>query len=134
MIDQELLSILKKESDTSFIKGLTAQPVKHIPVITQADARSTFLTRYFVRSVNDLYSTIEIDKKQYESFKNNPRFITIELEWKIIGKKETQTLLSGIPLYGVSDTNRIAVADADLTFGGLRRYITDYLEFWIAEE
>lgn len=134
MVDAELITLLKKQSDSSFINALTATPVKTIPIVTQADARKLFLTRYFVRQVNDIFSVVEVDKKQYVNFKENPRFITITIEWKIVGKKETQYLPSGVPIYGVSDINRIAIADADLTFRGIRNYISDYLEFWVSEE
>lgn len=134
MINTELITLLKKESDSSFMKSLVATPIISLPVVTQSDANKKFLTRYFVRQVNDKFSVVEIDKKQYDQFKKNPRFITTEIDWKIVGKTETEYLPSGVPVYGVSDTNRQAVSNADLTFEGLRNYITNYLEFWIAEE
>lgn len=134
MIDQDLLSLLKKSTDSSFIKSITATPVKYTPIVTQIDASNKFITRYFVRQVNDVQFITEVDSKQYSVFKSVPRFLTVDLQWKIIGKKETQTLRSGVPLYGVADLNRNAVFDADLTFRVLHKYVTNYLEFWIAEE
>ncbi len=50
-----------------------------------------------------------------------------------MGKKETYMLLTGANIYGVGDMNRIEVANADLVFGGLKNYISDYLEFWFSE-
>lgn len=134
MIDAELISLLKKQSDSSFKKGLIEMPVKIIPIITQLDVSNKFIIRYFSRYVNDKLTVVEIDKRQYDSFKKNPRFMVTSIRWKIVGKQDTQYLLSGIPIYGVAELNRIAVAEVDLTFGGLRSYITNYLEFWIAEE
>lgn len=134
MINDTLLSFINKADDSQFKKNIQAIPVASTPIITKSDARRKFITRYFVRLSNDITYITEVNETQYEELKQNPRFVTTSLEWKIIGKKETLTLSSGVPIYGVDDTNRITVADADLTFGGLRSYITNYLEFWIAEE
>ena len=35
--------------------------------------------------------------------------------------------INGATIYGVEDTNRVTVSEADLTFGGLLIYITSYL-------
>jgi hypothetical protein len=43
-------------------------------------------------------------------------------------------LSSGAKVNGVEDVNRRTVLDADLTFGGLLKYITSYVEYWFAEE
>lgn len=134
MIDNQLLNLLKKKSELTFVKGLTAAPVKVVPIVTQADAAKKVLTRYFVRQVNDKLSSVEIDKKQYDQFKLNPRFIVTSFDWKIVGKQDTEYLPSGVPIYGVADTNRQTVATEDLTFEGLRSYITNYLEFWVSEK
>jgi hypothetical protein len=63
--------------------------------------------------------------------RENPRFITTQLQWKIVGKKATTVASSGAKNLGVRDYNLLEVTRADLTFGGLRRYITDYLAFWL---
>lgn len=131
MIEQDLLKLLRNPTDISKILENTPQYVR--PVVTQSDADRGFMTRYFIRSVNDKTFVVEIDKNQYDQLKQNPRFITTQLEWKIVGKLETLTYNSGINLYGVKDTNRITVADTDLTFGGLMMYIKDYGEFWLRE-
>jgi hypothetical protein len=131
MIEQDLLKLLRNSQELTDI--LENNPEYSKPVVTQSDADRGFITRYFVRQTNDSMFIVEVDKNQYTQFKDNPRFITIELEWKIIGKLETVMLSNGANLYGVKDINRIAVADADLTFGGLRKYISDYGEFWLRE-
>jgi hypothetical protein len=134
MIDEELLTKLykDKESDLREILDKTPEPKK--PFVVQKDAENGFVIRYFVRLVNDKDFVVEVDQTQYQDFKANPRFIATQLKWKIIGKKETYKLNTGVNVYGVADQNRIAVSNTDLTFGGLSRYISDYLEFWIAEK
>jgi len=92
-----------------------------------------YIMRYFIRPVNDKTVVMEIDKNQYENLKSNTRFITASVKWKIVGVKETRTLLTGITIYGIGDMNRIEVANVDLNFGGLKTYISDYLEFWFSE-
>lgn len=132
MIDTDLLNTLNNATRIESILENTPQYVK--PTITQINADNGFLVRYFVRQTNDVTFIVEVDSNQYSRFKKNPRFITTEVRWKIIGKLDTIKLRSGANLYGVKDVNRIAVADADLTFGGLRNYITDYGEFWLREQ
>ncbi len=131
MIEQDLLKLLRNSQELPEI--LENNPEYSKPIITQSDADRGFVTRYFVRQTNDSTFIVEVDKNQYTQFKDNPRFITTELEWKIVGKLETIMLSNGANLYGVKDTNRITVADIDLTFGGLRGYISDYGEFWLRE-
>ena len=130
MIDEELLGKIYKKDEVSLKEILDKMPVPKLPIITQRDVENKYITRYFVRLVNDKDYVVEIDKVQYEEFKENPRFVTTQLKWKIVGKKETVKMNTGINLYGVEDQNKILVADADLTFGGLHRYITNYLGYW----
>lgn len=133
MIDRELLIKLYKNNERELTEQLQQTPSVVLPIVTQLDARNGYIMRYFVRQVNDKDYVLEVDKKQYENFKSNPRFIVASVKWKIVGKKETVKYNTGTNLFGVEDINRIAVANADLTFGGLRRYITNYLEYWISE-
>ena len=132
MIDQDLLKLFNNPDEIAKILENVPQQVK--PVVTQSDADSGFMIRYFVRQVNDASFIVEVDKNQYSKFKENARFVVTELKWKIVGKLETVKLQNGANLYGVKDLNKIAVADTDLTFGGLRNYITDYGEFWLREQ
>jgi hypothetical protein len=131
MIEETLLNLLANSQQISKTLESSPQPTK--PIITQSDADRGFITRYFVRQTNDNTFILEVDSKQYTRFKENPRFITAEVKWKIVGKLDTIKYTNGANLYGIKDLNRIAVADADLTFGGLRNYIIDYAEYWLRE-
>lgn len=133
MIDTELLRLLYKEEEPILKDLLDATPTYIRPIVTQADIQAKKLIRYFTRPANDINTVTEVDKKQYQQFKSNFRFITTSIEWKIVGAKKTIILNNNINIYGVEDLNRIAVSEADLTFGGLRRYITNYLDYWYAE-
>jgi len=133
VIDNKLLNQIYPNRSKTFSESLQEIPTLVRPIVTTADYDSKFLVRYFVRSVNDDSHVVEVDKKQFDNLKNNPRFITTSVRWKIVGKKESQQIPSGAIVYGVLDTNRQTVANTDLTFGGLRKYIVDYGEFWISE-
>lgn len=133
MTDKKLFTKLYPKTAEKLIPKLEAMPEYVRPVVTLSDKDDKFITRYFVRVVNDVQMITEVDKKQYNEFKDNSRFITTELRWKIVGKKETIKQSNGIELFGTIDTNKIAVTNADLTFGGLRNYITNYSEYWVGE-
>lgn len=134
MIDTKLLHLLYKSNEQELLTILDAMPNPVIPVVTQTDALEGFITRYFIHQVTDVNFILEVDKYQYEKFKENPRFAVTKIKWKIVGKKETIILNNNVNVYGVEDLNKIAVANVDLTFRGLRNYITNYLEYWFAEE
>ena len=133
MIDETFLNILFKTNKQKISNILQSTPQRVLSIVTQGDADMGYIMRYFIRPANDKSFITEIDKKQYERFKENPRFTITEIKWKIVGKLETITYNTGANLYGVKDQNRIAVANADLTFGGLRNYITNYGELWLRE-
>lgn len=134
MIDQELLEKLYNSDKERLSEILTSTPTQVLPTVTQTDAIAGFITRYFARQVTDKNFIVEVDNTQYEELKENPRFVTTKIKWQIVGKKQNMTLLNGVIISGVEDINRIVVSEADLTFGGLLRYITSYLEYWFAEE
>lgn len=133
MIDKELVNKLYKNQSEQLTNILESTPQQISPVITQSDSDAGYITRYFIRQANDKTFVTEIDKKQYERFKQNPRFAVVEIKWKIAGKLETIKYNTGVNLYGVKDQNRITVANADLTFGGLTNYISNYGEYWLRE-
>lgn len=133
MLENDVVQKFYKSKESELRELLDINPIPVRPVVTQQDATVGFLTRYFIRPVNDKTHIVEIDKKQYDNLKSNPRFIVVTIKWKIVGKKETRVLQNGANIYGVADMNRIEVADADLKFGGLKDYIGNYLEFWFSE-
>lgn len=134
MIDADLIQKLYKSDEQRLTRILDEMPAQSLPIVTQTDAKNGFIIRYFVRQVTDKGFIVEVDNSQYEELKENPRFVTTTVKWKIVGKKQNMTLLNGVTIYGVEDTNRVVVSEADLTFGGLLKYITSYLEYWFAEE
>ena len=134
MIDTDLLQKLYKSNEQRLTDTLDRVPSQVLPTVTQTDAKNGFIIRYFVRQVTDKNFIVEVNDSQYYELKENPRFVTTEIKWKIVGKKQNMTLSNGSKIFGVEDTNRVVVSEADLTFGGLLKYITSYLEYWFTEE
>lgn len=113
---------------------LPDSPEQVMPVVTQGDVINGYITRYFVRPVNDKTVIYEVDENQHERFKPNPRFVTARIKWKIIGPKESTFTKYGAKVLGVKDINIKTVSEADLTFGGLLYYISDYTQYWQTED
>ena len=134
MIDNIMLNKIYPQKSATFAQQLQDMPHLVLPTVTKSDVENGFITRYFVRLSNDKSYTVEVDENQFSQFNSNQRFTTAMVNWKIVGKKETISLTNGIKINGVEDINRIAVSQVDLTFGGLLHYITNYLEYWFAEE
>lgn len=135
MIDEEMLkkiypSLYKSKKMTVELQE-TLQSVS--PIVTQSDAASGYIMRYFARPTNDKSYIVETDKTNYDNLKKNPRFITCVIKWKIVGPKESSKTSYGATSSGVKEYNIRAVSKADLTFGGLTSYIRNYTEYWISE-
>lgn len=135
MIDRRLLNIFFPPGNIANLaaRQLQEMPVPKKPIVSRSDVERKFLTRYFVKQVNDNSFITEVDLRQYENFKENPRFAVAKIDWKIVGKKETEISRTGIVNRGVADYNLQEVSKIDLTFKGLLRYISNYTEYWISE-
>lgn len=134
MTDIKLINQLYPEQKKDILDKYEIQPVVTLPIVTLSDLEKRYITRYFIRPSNHADYVVEIDNKQYYTFKENPRFTTAVIKWRIVGKKDTIQLSNGINSAGVRDTNKEAVRKVDLTFNGLHLYITDYTEYWQAED
>jgi hypothetical protein len=134
MINRNLIdSIIRNNSEWNKITDNGIQTsTQYFPVITQDNLRDGYLFRYFSKIVNQ-NSVVEINKYDYEKIKDNPRFVTAKIKWKIVGPIETTKTFSGAINYGVRELNRRAIEREDLTFGGLRGYIRDYIQYWVGE-
>lgn len=108
-------------------------PIPSKPIITLQDVNKKFVERYFVQLANEKGYITEVNKTEFTALKKNPRFVTVMIKWKIVGKKETITRPGNIVILGTADLNKNAVIKADLTMDGLRNYIKDYTEYWYAE-
>jgi len=133
-INRDVLNQLYTQSGADdLLDTMSDAPTPYRPIVTQRDAENGFIIRYFVRAVAEKDYVVEVNLDDYSRLRENPRFVTAQVRWKIVGVKETTTSPAGVKNLGVNDYNILEVSKADLTFGGLRRYIRNYVEFWLAE-
>lgn len=133
MNNDELLKKLYGPSAEDVKETYEPLPAPSKPIITLQDVDNKFIERYFVQLANVPDYIVEVSKTEFTSLKKNPRFVTTMIKWRIVGKKETITRPNNVVILGTEDLNRNAVMKADLTMRGIRKYITDYTQYWYAE-
>jgi hypothetical protein len=129
-----LLNKIYPEKERLYRKMFEVMPVAFKPTVTLQNVEDKYLDRYFVQLANDKDYIVEVNAQQFEMLKSNPRFVTVSVRWKIVGVTGTVTRDDGTIEWGVSEINKQIIASADLTMKGLKKYITNYLEFWQFEK
>lgn len=87
------------------------------PTIKDSDYKIGYIMRYFFRQANSLGSKIiEVDKKQWISFKNDPFYIRVQLKWLISGKQDY-----------VYSSNLKSITEADKTIKGVKKLLENNL-------
>ena len=112
---------IKNEELTTFVS-----PVAFFPNINEIDIDNGYIERFFVQRRNNPDNTImEIDLDQYLNIgteKNNissVNYNSIHLKW-YISKLDDKTKIQ---------LNRRQIEDAEKKFKGLKKFITNYLEY-----
>ena len=104
-------------------------PYSNRPKITQTDINNGFVTRYFVRHISTKAIT-EIDKKQYEQFKTNNFYETIDFPWIITGFANNIVATDNQIIYGTQHKNVVTTQFYDKKLPGLSRYLPNPLEYF----
>lgn len=87
------------------------------PVLKDSDYKQGYFMRYFFRQVNSPFSKIlEVDKKQWISFKKDPFYSKVELKWLISGKKDY-----------VYSSNLKSIIHADKSMPGIKKLLENNL-------
>jgi len=114
------------------------EPQQSYFVPTRDDYTKGKVTRYLLRRRNfSTYEDImEIDKDQYNLWRRHKGGIdsdlydAIAIDWKLTGPLHDDKSTINI-VYGVFDTNQRMVLLHDVTFSGLKNFLTDYIEMSI---
>jgi hypothetical protein len=128
------MSIL--DSYNKLVKPTTSLPNDsfdtHIPTPSKIDYSRGYISRYFMKKVNDINSPIfEIDSKTYLRFQTNPLFSRCSLKWRISGPKETQYRENGDVFdVSVSESNRRAIKLVYEKIPTLKLYLPNLLQFY----
>ena len=102
------------------------------PVITEADKARKFITRFFIKKLNDSVIT-EIDELQYNKWvakKIDPNLYTcIKIQWQIAGELITKRI-NNVLVTSVESNNRQRVLVAEQSMPGIQDKLTNLLQFY----
>lgn len=104
-------------------------PHSNKPKITSTDIANGYVTRYFLRHISTKLIT-EVDKKQYEAFKNNVLYEKIDFPWVIMGFANDKLAADGKLIYGTKHKNTVTTRFYDKKLLGLSRYLSNSLEYF----
>jgi len=66
----------------------SSEPNLYIPEISEEDTSRGYIDRYFVKQITSAnFPIYEVDVDQYETFKENPFYDTLEIKWRISDQK-----------------------------------------------
>lgn len=110
-------------------------PISYYPKPTEEDYANGFFERYFLRKRNEPnLSILEINSPTFNNVRmegpiDGHLYDKLSIKWKLTGV-ERDIYENGILVeHGIYDTNRRMVVQKDVNFKGLKKYLTDYLEF-----
>lgn len=104
-------------------------PYSNKPKITVTNLSQGYVIRYFVRNVSTKVIT-EVDKKQYDAFKQNPLFQTFELQWILTAFANDKTSVDGQTIYGTKHKNTITIEFYNKRYPGLNTILNNPLEYF----
>lgn len=92
----------------------------HVPSPTENDYKKGYITRYFSQKANDSSSYVfEIDKDEYSNLITNPFYVSVKLNWRIVGTVEQ-----------VRESNSKSVLLASKTIKSITLYLPNTFQFY----
>ena len=90
------------------------------PNPNEQDYKNQYIIRFFIRKRNEQNGLIyEINKKTFDTIKNDNLYFGVSIKWKIYGdKNETET------------ANKNSVNYGKKIISNLDTYINNYIKFW----
>ena len=74
----------------------TTRPTPYKPILTDANYRDGFVTRYFVKHLSSTNLEItEVDELMYKALRKNPLYQQVSFRWKIKGKLHDHIIDTG---------------------------------------
>lgn len=108
-------------------------PVHVFPKPNDTDYLRGWITRHFVRKVNDKDAYIvEIDKTQVDVLVDNPYYKVVSLRWRISGPERTTYREDGtvVDVVGVVDANRKVLEMKEEELEGISLRLPNLKQFW----
>jgi hypothetical protein len=135
---KQLVTFVKKNSLVDQFKKLKTiktkftQPTTYIPIITQQTRNRGFITRYFIKKINEQF-IIEIDLEQFDALASgnidNNLYLAASIEWAIAGPIEN-TYVNGTTIIGVKNKNHKALTEAEKTLPGISVKLPNLIEYY----
>lgn len=111
-------------------------PVSYFPVVTEEDYTRGYITRYFLKMVNQVGYVMEISESEYYSIVNGTAnydvsfMQTVSILWKLTGPLRNKRISQYDTRAGIIDTNQRLIEKASKSFVGLKEFIgEDYSKF-----
>lgn len=104
-------------------------PVPYYPIPVDQDYKRGYITRYFLKRVNDKGYVTEISSVEYADINNGSAkydvslYQTIEIMWKLTGPLHKVRISQYDTRAGIVDTNERLVLEAEKTFVGIKDFI-----------
>ena len=92
-----------------------------------ADRTSGIWTRYFIQKLANK-KIIEVTRNRYNKFKGVAGYVRGELNWKIKGPADNQTV-NGYVYFGAAHVNEVNTSALNTALPGISNYIKDYSKF-----
>lgn len=133
-VPQSVIDNSNKVSNNS--NRYRTSPKSYYPSPIEDDYSRGYITRYFVKMVNQRGYVMEISEQEYSSIVNGtaPYDIsfmqTVEILWKLTGPLKSIRISQYDTRAGIIDTNKRLIENASKTFVGLKEFIgEDYSKF-----
>lgn len=124
--------LTKKYKELKTVQTSFKTPNTYIPVITQADRSAGFITRYFLKKINQRQIT-EVDSAQFTSWQSreidNNLYSGIQLQWTITGPLQ-DTFQNGVLTKGVATKNVDAMRAVETTFPEIFDVLTNPIQYY----
>lgn len=105
-------------------------PLSNRPKISANDISRGFVMRYFTKLIADRIRVYEIDEKQYNTFKKDKQFITIQLPWIIAGNDVDYPGTDGSVIVGAKTRNEKIIEYYSKQIPTLPKVLKNPLEYF----
>jgi len=100
-------------------------------VPTENDYINGYFKRYFCNRVNgDVKTILEINEKQFNDIVDNVLYKTISIDWRISGNIQDESMIDGIIIPGVINTNINTLKRIEKELPGISLYISNPAQFY----
>lgn len=118
--------LINNKRDYSF-----SNPETIVPILTESNYGTGFLSRYFCQKVNDKIGFVfEISFDTYKELQENPYWKTTILRWRLTGPIEpVYSELGGLIDIGVKQSNKNSISITSQSLKNIGLYLPNILQF-----